>query len=225
MTFYSRLKSETIDEKARLYAMPIIQKALNGGISKDEYIAFLTEAYHHVKHTVPLLMACGSYLKDDYEWVKKSIAEYVEEEYGHEKWILNDIKSAGGSIEDAIASKPNISTDTMVAYAYHQIDRNNPIGFLGMVFVLEGTSVELATEAANVISKSLQLPDQAFSYLLSHGSLDIEHIKFYENMINQLSKNEDQQCVIHCAKSFYHLYANIFQSIPKIACKKNEVTL
>ena len=31
-----------------------------GRVSRETYGEFLTEAYHHVKHTVPLLMACGS---------------------------------------------------------------------------------------------------------------------------------------------------------------------
>ena len=62
----------------------------------------------------------------------------------------------------------------MVSYAYDTIQRGNPVGFFGMVLVLEGTSVALATRAANSIQTSLDLPRNAFSYLLSHGDLDIE---------------------------------------------------
>ena len=47
-----------------------------------------------------------------------------------------------------------------------------------MVLVLEGTSIKLATNAAGIIKETLKLPDSTFSYLTSHGSLDIEHMEF-----------------------------------------------
>ena len=59
-------------------------------------MAFLKEAYFHVKQTVPLLMACGSRLDDDKEWLRGAVAHYIDDEYGHEKWILNDIRACGG---------------------------------------------------------------------------------------------------------------------------------
>ena len=37
----------------------------------------------------------------------------------------------------------------MVAYAYDTVQRRNPVGFFGMVYVLEGTSVALALSAAD----------------------------------------------------------------------------
>ena len=41
--------------------LPLV-RGTRGDVSLDTYVAFLTEAYHHVRHTVPLLMACGSRL-------------------------------------------------------------------------------------------------------------------------------------------------------------------
>ena len=79
--------------------------------------------------------------------------------------------------------------------------------------MLEGTSIQLATNAAGVLKKSLNLPDTAFSYLTSHGSLDLEHVDFFESVVNRLELEEDKQAVIHCAKVFFYLYANIFRSI------------
>ena len=79
----------------------------------------------------------------------------------------NDIKHCGFNPETVKQSRPHLTTDLMVRYAYHQIDRENPVGFFGMVFVLEGTSTALATQAAEALKTSLQLPNKAFSYLLS----------------------------------------------------------
>jgi pyrroloquinoline quinone (PQQ) biosynthesis protein C len=214
LSFFTQLQTSTETERQVLFSAPIIQSALKGEIIKEQYLAFLTQAYHHVKHTVPLLMACGSRLPDHHNWLRTAIAEYIEEELGHEEWILNDIAACGGDAEKVRYSAPHVTTEMMVAYAYHQIDRGNPVGFFGMVHVLEGTSIAIATNAAGSIKESLDLPPNAFSYLNSHGSLDLEHVKFFESLMDQVKNPDDQATIIHCAKSFYKLYGDIFRSLP-----------
>jgi pyrroloquinoline quinone (PQQ) biosynthesis protein C len=213
MSFYEQLQIDTQAEQASLQSAPVIQKALAGAVSLDLYIAFLTQAYHHVKHTLPLLMACGSRLPQSQEWLREAMAHYVEEEIGHQEWILKDIAACGGDAEAVRHGQPGIATELMVAYAYDTIARGNPVGFLGMVYVLEGTSVSLATHAASVLQKSLNLPAKAFVYLNSHGSLDLQHIDFFSGVVNRLQAEVDRQAVIHGARMFFRLYGDIFRSL------------
>lgn len=213
MLFYQELVEFTRSEQQQLPSIAAIQKALQGQLTQQEYVRFLSQAYHHVRHTVPLLMACGSRLWPRHYWLQGSLAEYIEEEIGHEQWILNDIAACGADPEAVKQSAPFHETEMMVAYAYHQIDRANPVGFFGMVHVLEGTSVALATQAAQSIQDSLKLPDTAFSYLRSHGNLDQDHVQFFETLMNRVVHPEDQHSIVHCARAFYRLYGDIFRVI------------
>jgi len=220
MSFYDELTAATEAARNDLLSIPFIQMGAVGKLSLESYKAFLGQAYHHVKHTIPLLMATGGRLSEDKEWLRVAIGEYIEEEMGHQEWILNDIEACGGDKEAVRHDTPMPATELMVAYAYDTIYRCNPVGFFGMVLVLEGTSVSLATSAADNIQKSLNLPKKAFSYLTSHGSLDIGHVDFYEKLMNQLVKEEDKQAVIHAANMFYKLYGDIFRSLPVIAIQQ-----
>jgi pyrroloquinoline quinone (PQQ) biosynthesis protein C len=101
----------------------------------------------------------------------------------------------------------------MVAYAYHVIDRVNPLGFFGMVHVLEGTSVSVADTAASSIQQATGLPDDAFSYLRSHGAIDTQHVQFFEKLMNRIETEEDQRVIVHCARNFYHLYGDVWRSV------------
>ena len=213
MNFYDRLQTETEAAKANLFTAPIINKSLSAEITLDEYVAFLTQAYHHVKHTTPLLMAVGSRLPEEKEWLRNAVAEYIEEELGHQEWILNDIAACGADKEAVRNSNPALETELMIAYAYDMAQRVNPVGFFGMVHVLEGTSVTTADHAADGIQKALGLPNKAFSYLRSHGALDQEHIKFFEGLMNQIENEEEQDLVIHTANVFFKLYGDIFRSL------------
>lgn len=213
MSFYQRLLDATQDDRGRLLGSPVIQQTLAGKVSLPRYLAFLGQAYHHVRHTVPLLMSCGSHLSDDQRWLQPALIEYINEEAGHEQWILNDISAAGGDPADTLEAGPTLATELMVAYAYDSIRRNNPLSFLGMVHVLEGTSTALATQAADNIQTALQLPNGAFSYLHSHGALDIEHVKFFQKLLDRISNHEDQRVIIHAAQAHYRLYTDIINSL------------
>ena len=211
--FHDRLLQDTRREREGLIAIPIIQEALAGRIALADYIAFLTEAFHHVRHTVPLLMACGARLPARLEWLRTAVGEYIAEEMGHHEWILDDIAACGADRVAVEYGQPSEATELMVAYAYDTIARGNPVGFFGMVLVLEGTSVALATRAAETIETSLDLPRNAFSYLRSHGDLDIEHTGFYERLMNRLDDEDDRRAVVHAAKRFYKLYGDVFRTL------------
>jgi pyrroloquinoline quinone (PQQ) biosynthesis protein C len=215
MAFFEHLKEATAPDRSRLLSTPIIADCLAGRVSVESYGEFLVEAYHHVKHTVPLLMACGSRLPERLEWLREGLAAYIEEEYGHEQWILNDLEALGWKRSAALARGPRVETELMVAYAYDTVSRRNPAGLLGMVFVLEGTSVEIATRAAQIIMQQLELPRRAFSYLLSHGSLDAAHIGHFESLVNRFDDDTDKAAVVHCARVVYRLYGDMFRALPR----------
>jgi pyrroloquinoline quinone (PQQ) biosynthesis protein C len=213
MNLYQRLLTETEQEKQYLFSAPIINQCFQGDITIDDYVAFLTQAFHHVKHTVPLLMNVGAKLPESKEWLREAVAEYIEEELGHQEWILNDIEQCAFDKESARFSTPAFATELMVAYAYDLINRVNPLAFFGMVHVLEGTSIVIADNAATSIQKTLDLPDQAFSYLRSHGSLDQEHVKFFEDLMAKVSDKSEQDLIVNSAKRFYKLYGDIFRTL------------
>ena len=214
MPFFNTLIAQTSDARQELVESPIVQACLRGEVSHESYRAFLQEAYHHVRHTVPLLKACRAALKDGPTWMLDALDEYIDEEQGHDEWILNDIAAAGGDAQAVRDGAPGAATDTMVTYAYDMIATRNPLGFFGMVHVLEGTSVALALAAADRIQQGLQLPDQAFSYLRSHGTLDREHIAHFALLMDEIDNEADQAAIVDAARTFYRLYGNILRGLP-----------
>lgn len=213
MPFYEELAAATSAERAYLLSSPIIVNCLRGDVSRESYLAFLGQAFHHVRHTTPLLMLLGGRLPERLAWLRRAVAEYIEEEIGHEEWILNDIAATGGDAEAVRHSHPDLPAELMVAYAYDLINRGNPAGFFGMVFVLEGTSVALALTAADRIQQALGLPNAAFSYLRSHGTLDQEHTRHLADLLDKMTP-DDQAEVLRAARVFYKLYGDIFRALP-----------
>lgn len=222
MAFFDRLQSETAEARAHVTNAPVVEAIRDGRFSLEGYTWFLTQAYHHVKHTVPLMMACGGRLPERLEFVRKALVEYIEEEYGHHEWILNDLAACGEDKEAIRHGQPDSAIELMVAYLYDRIHRGNPAAFFGMVQVLEGTSVELATPLGEAIQKQLGLPNQAFSYLYSHGALDQDHFEFFRSLMNSITDPDDQQAIIDSARMVYRLYGDMLHSIPLLARRKEQ---
>ena len=212
--FHQRLERETAADRLGLLGAPIIQGCLRGEVSLPSYLAFLQEAYHHVSHTVPLMRVCRAGLGDRPGWTHEAIEEYIEEEIGHDAWILADIQACGGDADAVRDGAPGHATEVMIAYAYDTIARRNPMGFFGMVHVLEGTSVSLALLAADKIQKTLGLPDRAFTYLRSHGTLDQKHVAHFADLMDRVDDSGDQEAIVHAARAFFRLYGDMFRSLP-----------
>ncbi|GAB3776350.1 iron-containing redox enzyme family protein [Ramlibacter monticola] len=214
MTFFPELLKQTESARLGMLSAPIIQGCLRGEVSLSSYVAFLTEAYHHVRHTVPLMRACRQALPARHAWLREPLDEYMREEEGHDEWILDDLRACGADAEAVRHSAPGHATEVMVAYAYDTIARRNPLGFFGMVHVLEGTSVSLALLAADRIQAVLGLPDAAFGYLRSHGLLDREHTSHFQLLMNAVEDPRDQADIVHAAQAFYRLYGDVFRGLP-----------
>jgi pyrroloquinoline quinone (PQQ) biosynthesis protein C len=214
MPFFERLVTETAAERDAFIAIPVIQRALAQGVPRAMYIAFLEQAYHHVKHTCLLLSAaaarCGT---DDPRYVG-ALLEYIAEERGHEEWILNDITALGGNAEAVRDGEPQLPARLLVAYVYYAIDHISPYAMLGMVHVLEGMSAAFATAAASSLKVSLGVTgERGFSYLSSHGRLDQDHTAFFRELVEGINDASGQRAIIDTACVVYRLYGDIFRDI------------
>ena len=78
MNFFDTLVARTAQHRAELVSTPIIQGCLRGEVSLGSYLAFLHEAYHHVRHTVPLFEALIAVMPQEKDWLRPALDEYIE---------------------------------------------------------------------------------------------------------------------------------------------------
>lgn len=210
--FFDSLEAETFRDRLRFLAIPQVRAGLSGAISRRTYIDYLTQAYHHVRHTVPLLMATRERLRDNPRYVA-AIDEYIDEETGHEEWILADIAAAGGDADTVRTGDPDPATRRMVEHAYARIESGNAAAFFGMVYVLESVSVAIAQLGASAVARNLGLPPEAFTYLTSHGALDIDHMAFFAGLVNRIDEAADREAITTMAREMFGLFGGVFASI------------
>lgn len=212
LPFSRRLEAATIRDRLRFLGVPQVQAGLAGTISLTVYRNYLAQAYHHVRHTVPLMQAAHARLAHRPDLIA-ALDEYIAEETGHEEWILSDIAVAGGDAETVRRSDPAPATAAMVAHAYDTIRHGNPVAFFGMVYVLESVSVALASRGAGAVAERLGLPPQAFTYLTSHGALDQDHMVFFAGLVDALAHEEDRAAITQMARDMFALFGGMFAGL------------
>lgn len=215
LSFYDQIVGETAVEQEKFRAIPLILRAVTLGVDRDLYLNFLASAYHHVRHTCPLLGLALSRCGEADTPLRAGLLAYLDEEKGHEAWILDDIRALGGDAETVRRILPPFPVRMMVAYANHAIERISPYAMLGMVHVLEGMSVVLARAAACAILAGLEVdPAQGgFRYLTSHGQLDESHVVLFAQLLDQIDAPDRRAVVIQAAKDFYQLYGDMFRAL------------
>jgi pyrroloquinoline quinone (PQQ) biosynthesis protein C len=215
MTLFDRLLAETEAERNRFLGLPIIRRARDEGVPAELYLAFLGQAYHHVRQTCPLLGLALSRCGEKDRAYREGLIGYIDEEMGHEDWILDDIAALGGNADAVRRGRPGIPCRAMVAYATWAIEHVSPYALLGMVHVLEGMSVELAEGVARRISAVLgnpggKMPAEGFRYLTSHGALDRDHVRYFEALVNGIEDAEAADAIVDTANAIYRLYGDMF---------------
>ncbi len=211
MSNFKQLMQKTAPARQQFMEIALIQEVLREGASKDLYLDFLTQAYHHVRCTAPLLASAAGRCSVDDHVYQAALFEYIEEERGHELWILEDINALGGDAEEVRRSAPRLPCKVMVGHAYYLIDRVSSYAMLGMIHVLEGMAVALASKAVSAIRSSIaSTTDEGFKYLTTHSDLDIGHAEFFEGLIDKVDR-QHLPVVIETATDFYKLYGDLFR--------------
>jgi heme oxygenase len=217
--FYDQLFCDTSAERAAFCAIPVIARAVTSGVDKPLYLAFLASAYHHVRHTCPLLGLALSRCQVTDEPYRAGLLAYLEEEKGHETWILDDIAALGGDRQHVAHSLAPFAARQLVAYGYFVVEHVSPYALLGMVHVLEGMSVALAQEGASAIQRCLGVDAASggFRYLTSHGHLDASHVDEFARLLDRIDTAGRRAVVIQAARDVYRLYGDVFRDLPGAA--------
>jgi len=217
-----RLDYETAVHRMALYSVPQIVEAMQGKLTFKTYLTFLEQTYHYVKHMVPLLIAMKEGVRKKDSWIIPYIDKYIKEETGEENWILENITAMGGDENKIKISKPLESVELFNSYNYDCVRSSNPLSFLGVIFMLENASKNLAAEGTKAIKNSLGVKDSGITYLEAHTKIEknLEE-QFLYKTFKAIHKKPDQDFIIETAQKGFLLFADIMRSIPNAPEKVN----
>lgn len=112
------------------------------------------------------------------------LVRHIGEEREHAAWIEQDLASLGTSAADLAQRIPPANLASAVGAHYYWIKHFHPVAVLGYIAVLEGAAPRLGW--VEDLETRTKLPAQAFRTLKLHATVDGEHARELDALLDRL---------------------------------------
>lgn len=214
LPFFLELITATDEDRRGFETNPTIVESVANGMSLERYQHLLLELYHVVWHFNPVSAAATSRLGDDHKQVRYFLYQHMQEEKGHEDWVLADLREMGVDEKTALAYKPSANTLALNGYNYYAADRQHPASVLGMLYALEVIASVYGGPFTAAIKEALFLQDErGTSFIGSHATLDAEHIAELKEVLDTITDEKAKAAIIESVKVNFHHFTKIMEAV------------
>lgn len=197
-----------------LGAHPEARRLFDGSIDKERYVHYLIQTYHYARWTTPLMAEAGRRMKrlGLHPRLGDLLLQKADEERGHERWLLADLKNLGWSAERVERQVPSPAVTAYVAWNRFTSRCGRPEAFLGTAYVLEYLSVHRATQSVERMLAANTIPNirKAVTFLKAHGTADESHVEELASLLSPLTDREAQAALLLSARTTRVLYLGLF---------------
>ena len=157
----------------RLQHRQIAAAWMNSPAFGVSYPAYLIELYHLVRRHVPLLELAYARMDRSRREMRTFLEKHIEDETGHDEWILEDLRVLGHDPSDVKRSLPLSETIQEIGSQLYIIEYMRPQSFLGYVYVMQSASTPL--ETLRELQVRHRIDPGAMTFWSRHSEIDIDH--------------------------------------------------
>ena len=212
MSFFITLVEMTDANRRELETVPKVNSMIHHGLSLAEYKAFLHDLYHIVWHFCPVMAAAAARCSDRFREVRYDLYDRIEEEKGHETWVLEDIEAIGGDVAGARAHPPSAPVQAMIAFNYFGAERVHPCSVLGMLYMLEVVSSVYGGRVSDSIARTLgrNVDAGGFRFLTSHATMDLDHMAKLNKLVKKIDDPDAQESIVNSTRVNFYQFGRMF---------------
>jgi pyrroloquinoline quinone (PQQ) biosynthesis protein C len=214
VSFFITLLESSDASRRALEAEPRVHAMVHHGLTLEEYRVFLRELYHIVWHFCPVMAAAAARCSDEFRAVRHALYERIQEDKGHEAWLLEDIEAVGGDVSSARATLPSHAVQVMIAFNYYAAERVHPCSALGMLYVLEVIASVYGGRVSESIARKIGRDVQSggFKFLSSHASLGLDHMASLNRLLKTIADSVAQAAIVRSTQVNFHQFSQIFRA-------------
>jgi len=212
MSFFITLVESSDESRRAIETSPKVQSMMHKGLTLAEYRAFLHDLYHIVWHFCPIMATAAARCDDRLRDIRYELYERIEEEKGHENWVLEDIGAVGGDVARAGAMAPSAPVQAMIGFNYYAAERVHPCSVLGMLYVLEVIASVYGGKVADSIARAIGRETGAggFRFLSSHATMDADHMAKLNVLLKTIADPAAQAAILESTRVNFHQFGQLF---------------
>ncbi|HEX8436972.1 iron-containing redox enzyme family protein [Archangium sp.] len=209
------LEHESQELIRQLDAHPRARQLFEGTLDAETYAHYLVQTYHYVRWTTPLLALAGRRMtaRGQHPVLAGLLLQKAQEETGHEKWLLADLRNLGWSAEAVEHAPLSPAVEAYVAWNRFTAEAGSPTAFLGTAYVLEALSSLRAGVAARNLRERSGIPGihKAVTFLRGHGDADEGHVAELATILGSLTDPDECEALVLSARTTRALYPGLFE--------------
>ena len=214
LPFFTELVTRTDEARREFETNPVVSTAVADGMSVERYRKLLLELYQVVWHFNTICAAAASRIPDTHRQIRYHLYEHMQEESGHEEWVLNDLQAVGIGADGVESHQPSVPTLSLIGYNYWAADRRHPCSILGMMYALEVIASVYGGPFSTAVKESLLLEDErGISFISSHATMDVEHMAELRKVLNTLIDEPSREAVIESTTVNFHHFTRMFEAV------------
>ena len=183
------------------------------------YQEYLCTMHCIVRSSVPLMetaIARAHELESDpvAAGVAAYLESHVDEERGHDEWVLQDLAATGFDRDEPLRRIPPPAVAAVVGSQYYWIRHHHPVALLGHIAVVEGypPSVSLA----KTLEERTGFGPDAFRSLARHSMLDIHHRDEFLDALDALPLRREHEEIVgvsalHTVRGLIEIFDHILE--------------
>lgn len=150
--------------------------------------------------------------------VARALASYLqihlEEEVGHDRWLLDDIRTLGFEEREVFQAQPSAAAVDLVGAQYFWMMHVHPVAIMGYLVLMEGYA-PLASQLEDIRVRS-GAPATAFRCLKRHAEDDPEHLAALNSTLDAMDLGVAQaRAVAMCAFAAIEGLAAMFEELQR----------
>jgi Iron-containing redox enzyme len=189
-----------------------VQRLAARDLTVKHYAEIMRQIFHQARENPQLQVLAAVRLRGQQRNSVAPFFRHALSEIGHDTLALNDYVACGGKVTGIPIENPLPATTAVTAFAFHQVNNGNPVGYLGYLFFLEflpttqGGSLMQGLRAAGV-------PENAFTFLQDHITVDMGHNKAMEKYCSELIVTQsDLDAVVYALRATGYLYTQMINA-------------
>jgi pyrroloquinoline quinone (PQQ) biosynthesis protein C len=212
--FKQLVAATALDYESHILNNRLFRQLGAGQATRDQYVVYLRETYHLVRHTSRVLALAAAHVGDERRELRAWLIEQAKDEHGHELFCLKDLRHLGLAAERIVGDHPGPAAWGFFTQNYYLAAHGNPAALLGVASATEGMGAQLAGDLATTLSQRYGIPDSATTFLRSHAGFDKRHFEEATAAIDTLVVSPQEFAdVAHARRMTFRYYGQLFSEV------------
>lgn len=223
MNAYQALVDAWHADLPRVACAHSFERLASGRITRREYAAILRQVFHHTRENPQLQALVTARFRGEERDLVKAFLRHALSEVGHDELALRDLQTLGEDVVRLRSERPLPSTFALIASAFHVVEHHDPAAYVGYLFHLEYTPVQIGPRTMEALERS-GIPRSAMRFLAEHATVDVAHCRLVERYCETLLRTPQRlEAALAMRSVTATLYASMIDAAIESAASGEDV--